>query len=288
MHQHAKLKWLLYCISLVLHLCVLFFIKQDYNQRLSNRETSKSLRVVLKPREIPAKIIEKLKHQQVVNNELNGEETADELHKYYGKKNQTYKHETIPRNVGRFKPSNHPEEETANGMTNKKKKITMADLLVKKPGNIEDFAVKSPLQHKTFYIGIEENMQASNNDYLEGVDVGDATNLNTKEYKFWGFYNRMRLRLEPIWEKLLDERIRRNYVHGKKIMIGSQTMTLIKITLDEEGNVFRLKVLHSSGIAEIDDIAIDAITLSGPFASVPRQMLVDKIVEIEWGFVVTP
>ena len=288
MPTKEKLRWPVYLLSLILHASLLFFVKIDANQKTLNTETLHDAKVTLKVREIDPVIKERLKKRQVVNNEFTGEDRALKTGGYYGKKNQTYKEEMIPAKVGQFSEAGGDKKEKSLRDQKNSKQLKMSDLLIKKPGNIEEYAVKQTNKHKTFHLEITNSELASNSDYIEGVKLGDATNLNTQEFKYWGFYNRMRLRLEPIWEKLLDERLRKYFTHGKRIVIGNDTMTLIKITLDEEGNVFRIKVLSSSGIAEVDDIAIDAITLSSKFPSVPRDMLKDKLAEIEWGFVVRP
>jgi len=291
MPRHEKLRMLFYFIfvSLVLHLCFLFWVKSDPTLHSLNSELLDTLKVVLLSREIIPRQSMRNKKRQIVNNEQTGREVAPSSSRFYGEKNQTYEKETIPQEIGQFRAQGPPSAKKDRGNRMEKlKSLKMADLVIRKPKNLDQFAMAKITNHQALAVGLSKNSEGRNNDYIEGVNVGEGTNLNTHEYKFWGFYNRMRQRLEPNWEKLLDERIRRYYAHGRKVILANQTMTLIKITLDEEGNVFRMKVLQSSGLAEIDNIAIDAITMSGPFTSVPKQMLQDQLVEIEWGFVVRP
>ena len=288
MPSNKNARWFFYVISLIVHLCVFFLLPFGKKHDSLNTELTSTLKIVLVGRQINPELLEKLKKRQVVNNEFTGDEAISKNNRFYGKKDQTYKVETIPRKVGQFHEGAGTKKEGFIHEKKRKNQLKMSDLLINKPTDIDQFALKKAMNHKTFFMKIPDDEEASNNDYLEDVTVGEATNLNTQEYKFWGFYNRIRLRLEPIWESLLDERIRKYYGLGRKIIIGTQTLTLIKITLDEEGNVFKMRVLHSSGIAEIDDVAIDAITLSGPFGSVPKGMLNEKLTELEWGFVVRP
>ena len=127
---------------------------------------------------------------------------------------------------------------------------------------------------------------SSTNDHLEKIPPGDITNLNTTEYKYYGFYHRIRQKLEQFWGRTLYEKAEQMASRGRRVPASEELITALRITLDERGRIVGIEVLGSSGIKELDDAAIESFNEAGPFPNPPKDLVVNGKVTLEWGFVV--
>lgn len=130
------------------------------------------------------------------------------------------------------------------------------------------------------------NGLSATNDYVEEVALGDFTHLNTVEYKFYGFYHRIRQKLEQFWGRSIQEKAHTLFRSGRKIASSQDLITSLQITMNEKGEIVNVKVLGASGIKELDDAAIESFNQAGPFPNPPKDLLVNGTATIEWGFVV--
>lgn len=129
-------------------------------------------------------------------------------------------------------------------------------------------------------------MGSSPQDYVKGVTESERTLLNTKEYVFFGYYQRIRQRLEQAWGPMLKERINKIYRSGRRLASDMDHTTRVLVTLNSNGAVVRVQVLEESGTRDLDDAAIQAFNKAGPFPNPPRGIL-DSAgnVHIPWNFV---
>lgn len=127
---------------------------------------------------------------------------------------------------------------------------------------------------------------SSTNDYVQEVALGDFTHLNTVEFKFYGFYHRIRQKLEQFWGKSIQEKAANIFRSGRRLPAGEDLITSLQITMNEKGEIVKVKVLGASGVKELDDAAIDSFNQAGPFPNPPKDLLVNGMATIEWGFVV--
>jgi protein TonB len=118
------------------------------------------------------------------------------------------------------------------------------------------------------------------------VALGDFTQLNTVEYKYYGFFNRIRLKLEQFWGRSLKDKAEALYKSGRRLPASDQYVTSLVITMSADGQIIQVQVKSSSGVRELDDAAIDSFKAAGPFPNPPQGLIVDGKATIEWGFVV--
>jgi len=104
-------------------------------------------------------------------------------------------------------------------------------------------------------------------DHVEGVDVGDATFLNTREWKFAGFFNRVKQTVAENWNPMSAASVRDPT--GSRYFQKDRT-TILAITLNPQGGVTDIKVARSSGLDFLDQTAIDAFERSQPFVNPPN------------------
>lgn len=127
---------------------------------------------------------------------------------------------------------------------------------------------------------------AQNNDFVEEVPLGDMTNLNTTEFKYYGFYQRIRQKLEQYWGNSIQSKAKNLYKSGRRLPGSENLITAIMVTIDDRGNIVDIKIEGTSGIRELDQAAIESFNKAGPFPNPPKGLLVGGKAVIQWGFVV--
>ncbi|MGE3609642.1 MAG: TonB family protein [Bacteriovoracaceae bacterium] len=127
---------------------------------------------------------------------------------------------------------------------------------------------------------------SATNDYVEEVALGDFTHLNTVEYKFYGFFHRIRQKLEQFWGKSIQEKAANIFRQGRRLPASENLITSLQVTLNAKGEIIAVKIMGASGVKELDDAAIESFNQAGPFPNPPKDLLVNGKATIEWGFVV--
>ena len=127
---------------------------------------------------------------------------------------------------------------------------------------------------------------SATNDYVEEVTLGDFTHLNTVEYKHYGFFHRIRQKLEQFWGRTLHEKANAIFRSGRRLPASDNLITSLQVTLNTKGEIVGVKIMGSSGVRELDDAAIESFNQAGPFPNPPKDLLVNGKATIEWGFVV--
>lgn len=123
-------------------------------------------------------------------------------------------------------------------------------------------------------------------EYVKGFKQGESTLLNTREFVFYGYFQRVRERLDRAWERTLRERLAKYFRRGRQLASEQDYMTQIMVSLDPSGKIIRVQIIGASGTKDLDDAAIKAFNDAGPFPNPPHG-LVDNTgqVLIRWDFV---
>jgi protein TonB len=159
--------------------------------------------------------------------------------------------------------------------------------LVNKTGRLRNPAMIAPETGatKTAAAGGDGEGQSATDDYLKDVAVGANTLLNTQEFKFYSFYERIRQRLANEWNQRLNSELDQLFAAGTSI--DSDKRTKVEVELDERGGLKRVRVVGSSGIEGLDRAATMAFQYAAPFPNPPTDMIEkDRSVRIRWDFVV--
>jgi TonB family protein len=122
-------------------------------------------------------------------------------------------------------------------------------------------------------------------DRLEGVAVGDATALNTKEWSFASFFNRVKSRVEQHWHP--DREFRQRDPYGNIYGFKDRT-TVLLVILHADGRLKKTYVMEQSGALFLDEEASEAVEKAAPFPNVPERLLDkhDNLVKFTFHFVV--
>ncbi|RKG92633.1 energy transducer TonB [Corallococcus terminator] len=123
---------------------------------------------------------------------------------------------------------------------------------------------------------------AAPNDMLRDQEEGDGTFLNTREWKYASFFNRVKQSVGMHWNP--NEQLRVRDPTGN-IYSGRDRQTLLSITLDERGAVKDIQVEKSSGLDFLDMEAVASFKRAQPFPNPPSGLLTqDATVRFQFGF----
>ena len=124
-------------------------------------------------------------------------------------------------------------------------------------------------------------------EYLSGYEKGQTTALNTREYVFFGYFQRIRQRLDLAWTRQLRTQLERYYRRGRTLASEMDYTTRTLVTLNDQGAIIKVQVLEESGAVDLDQAAIEAFNRAGPFPNPPRGVVDARgLIEIRWDFVV--
>jgi TonB family protein len=301
-------------ISVILHVCFLgYFLTSQtkFNSKISVLPNKSRMPVhsfdlgkvkVITQKELRA-IKDNLK-RQIVATDQTGKKQKPTKARFSGESDQAFDRQTVAAKNGSFKEAgfgNKSGNEISNSLSERKivenkKSVKTKSLTL---GDLGSFTINVPKEEKKEVVektssngqGISQGNKkitglAQNNDFVEDVALGDTTNLNTTENKYYGFYHRIRQRLEQYWGSTIQSKAKHLYKSGRRIPASENLITAITVTLDVKGNILDIKIDGTSGVKELDQAAIESFNKAGPFPNPPKGLLVDGRAVIQWGFVV--
>lgn len=119
-------------------------------------------------------------------------------------------------------------------------------------------------------------------DHVLNVPKGRKTALNTREYRFAHFFNRVKREVSARWRAV--DLYRARDPHGEVYGVQDR-QTVLSVTLDEAGSLASVKVLQSSGIRALDLEAIEAFKRAQPFYNPPKGLAdPDGKIRFKFGF----
>ncbi len=290
MHKKVGLlKWVI--LSILLHLIFIWELPQELRFLHSqNKSDSKYVKVSFikdqKPKAPPSsqvtqskKIIETIFEKNEVPTESN----------YLGYQDHHAKKETISKkkivNIAKaLDPQNaqkltQPKAPTKSHMASKtavNKKMSVSKVIKSKPQTKKmDVAKigKEKLQKEE--LPYEEFLQKSLNAVSHSIMVegeggyqenlsklaaeGDIVDLNTREYRYLGYFTNLRKAIELVWNYPL-----------KAAENGWSGCVDLKFSIDKGGKLTNIEVLGSSGYPVLDNAIVSAIKLASPFAPLPK------------------
>lgn len=131
---------------------------------------------------------------------------------------------------------------------------------------------------------LEKAIPAAFPDYLKDIDYGDRTLLNTKEFRFASFFNRVKRAVAQHWQP--DKEYSRRDPHGN--VFGFKTrMTVLHVLLNPDGGLNRIVLERPSGLTFLDDEAIRAFKQAAPFPNPPRRLVSADtgLIAFRFGFI---
>jgi TonB family protein len=123
-------------------------------------------------------------------------------------------------------------------------------------------------------------------DFIEGVTEGERTALNTREFIFYGYFQRIRERLDRAWIPILRHKLIAYYRSGRHLASSTNHTTKVMVVLNEHGEIIRVELVGESGTRDLDEAAVNAFNKAGPFPNPPKGIVDrNREVRIPWDFV---
>lgn len=205
--------------------------------------------------------------------------------RFLGPQNQKVQKQTLARERGEFANSKKNSQEKAErSKGSDKPKLSLKDL----SPQFDPLAIKEKQQQKKGGDVLEEKGAdiSKSNDYIRDVEEGTETVLNTREFKFYTYYNRIRRQLSEYWEPKVRDKLHKMFRQGRKIASNQDHITKLLIILDNKGILLKVQILSESGVQDLDDAAIEAFRSAAPFPNPPKGIVErDGTVKIPWDFV---
>jgi len=132
------------------------------------------------------------------------------------------------------------------------------------------------------YSVLDKLSGAAPNDHLAGVDEGEGTYLNTKEWKYSTFFNRVKQSVGMHWDPGTQLRMRDPSLN---IYGGKDRFTILSVALTDKGMVKEILVEKSCGVDFLDMEAVASFQRAQPFPNPPPGLLsADSTVRFQFGF----
>lgn len=123
-------------------------------------------------------------------------------------------------------------------------------------------------------------------EYVKGLKEGEQTALNTREFMYFTYFQRIREQLDRAWRPILRDQLEKLFKRGRLPASDREHTTRIMVTLDTAGAVTRVQILEESGTHDLDEAAIRAFNRAGPFPNPPNGLLQETgSVDIRWDFI---
>lgn len=127
---------------------------------------------------------------------------------------------------------------------------------------------------------------SATNDFLRDVKEGDRTMLSTKEFVYFGYYRRIRQKLEVAWNSRLRSTLEGYVYGGRRLANDKDYVTGVVVVLDASGQITAVQVLQQSGAKDLDQAAVDAFNAAGPFPDPPSGLADENgEIKIPWSFI---
>jgi TonB family protein len=117
-------------------------------------------------------------------------------------------------------------------------------------------------------------------DKLDGVEEGEGTYLNTREWKYASYFNRIKQAVATQWDP--NGALVKRDPTGQRYAYKDR-LTVLTVTLDDKGALKDVHVQRSSGVDFLDSTAIEAFRKAQPFVNPPGG-LADQRGEIAFVF----
>lgn len=114
----------------------------------------------------------------------------------------------------------------------------------------------------------ESEMNQGYMDHLSDmVEEGETIDMNTREYRFIGYFTGLRKAIELVWNYPMEAARR-----------GITGNVHVKFIILSDGKLAKIQVLESSGHNMLDSAIVDAIRSAAPYAPLPKSFHKDRLV----------
>ena len=160
------------------------------------------------------------------------------------------------------------------------------------PLTLSDFGVKITPKTKLEYnqqrnwAPTQMGEMMKGGQYIAGMKEGEVSALNTKEFVFYSYFERVRQQLDQAWQPILRSNVLRLSKAGRHLASNADYTTRTLVTLNQKGEILRVQLIEESGTFDLDQAALDALNKAGPYPNPPKGLVESTgSVEIRWDFI---
>lgn len=235
-----------------------------------------------KDESVAIEFIESKQPKQIVEQKGSINEELDKKAKFLSAKNQKVKKQTQAKNKGYFKNGNEGQQQP--DQSNDLNQSLYEKNRAKFSNN--PFAPKMELKKMAKSAKRNSGTPNATDDHLKDIAVGMETYLNTREYVYYTYYNRIKSRLRQYWGPNVRKKVEALVRQGRFVASSNSRVTKLVIVLDNKGDLVKIQVMDRSGLRDLDDAAIEAFRAAAPFPNPPKGMVEkDGKIRIKWDFI---
>jgi len=274
-------------VSLLVHILLLIYVNVSQMPDFSKKKDTVEI-VIDEPPQTKKEDAKQIVQQ---NDKALNDEIPDNA-KYLSKNNQRVVKETKAANQGDFNNKGgktDSNEESKKQQTKKSAKVQQFQAPDKLPDGLPTMAALKP-QFEWNKLGANDaakkDTTSKTDDFLKDKETGAETMLNTREFLYYSYYNRIRGQLKQYWEPKIKDKLKKIFAQGRSIASDQDRITKVIIHLDDKGLLLRVQVIGESGIRDLDDAAVEAFRAAAPFPNPPKGIVDgDGTIKIRWDFI---
>lgn len=139
--------------------------------------------------------------------------------------------------------------------------------------------IKNPLKS----MNINHNDILSAHEDTKPIDI-DQQNINAWQWQQHSFFYRLKKRIAQNWHP--RKQIQAFDPQGNLLGVKDR-ITLMRIVIDQKGNIIEAYITKSSDVAYLDQEAMTAIKLAQPFINPPKELFIkSSLFSFDFGFFV--
>ena len=124
------------------------------------------------------------------------------------------------------------------------------------------------------------------NDHLKELDKGPQTLLSTREFVYYSYYQRIRIKIRQAWEPIIRAKVKKVFSQGRSIASARDRITKVIIVLNPVGELMKVQIVGKSGVSDLDEAATEAFRAAEPFPNPPNGIEEnDGTIKIRWDFI---
>ncbi|MCY4643067.1 MAG: TonB family protein [Bacteriovoracales bacterium] len=289
--------WPFVLFSLVLHLLAMSIpFDLSFSKRWKAGKIPYQAIEIIRIEDFKKKDLGKKPPRQIVRSDQTGRAEKDPQARFLGKTTQSFEKQSVAKSVGPYQKGGRLRSRGDRNVSSGQKALDKGRIHLSDLGTVAVFDGKRLGEKGEKGEKDREDSSgnrngrfrtvASSSDFIEDIPLGDMTRLNTVEFKYFGFYERIRKRLEQFWGFSLRRKVMALEGSSKEIESNGRYITSLIVTIDQRGKITKVHLEHGSGVQELDDAAIDSFNKAGPFPNPPRGMLKKGKAKIKWSFIV--
>lgn len=270
--------------SVLLHLGVgvsLYLVSNENAEIIKPKTTEISY---LSPEEL--KQFTNKKNKQIVEQmEKSVNDEAPKKDAFLSKNNQSVLEETKAKKSGQFNNENGQNGEPKKVAKSKPKKTNNSKVISAKDSFKPKFNWKPEAEQQKRNFA-KAGSPSATDDHLKDLQYGADTLLNTREFIYYSYYQRIKKQLRQYWEPSIKHKMERIFKSGRRLASVQTRTTRCLIILNQFGKLVKVQVIEDSGVSDLDDAAVEAFEAAAPFPNPPKGIIEkDGTIKIRWDFV---